>query len=113
MAGTPLIRAASRLPPTAKIQFPTRVRISTHAPTTTIPANHRIDTWNPTPPIVTKLAAKTLRAEVVAAGIDDARHLRLVGDPLRQPEVEATEREERPERDDEARQPRLGSPSPR
>ena len=62
LAGTPIIRAASRLPPTAKIQFPTRVRIRTHVPMAAITRNHRIATLNVALPIVNSVPAKILRA---------------------------------------------------
>ena len=42
-AGTPSARAASLLPPTAKIQLPKRVRNSSHVPTTAKRMNHRIE----------------------------------------------------------------------
>ena len=62
VAGTPTMRAASLLPPTAKIQLPTFVRESTQAPMIAMPTNHRIDTLNPARPMWTKSEANTLRA---------------------------------------------------
>src|SRR3712207_8755647 len=39
--GTPTLRAALASPPTPKIQFPTRVRASTHVARTVIAIHHR------------------------------------------------------------------------
>ncbi len=61
LAGTPTIRAASLLPPTAKIQLPTLLRDSTHAPMIVMTTNHRIATLNPARPMWNMFAANTLR----------------------------------------------------
>ena len=42
-AGTPSARAASLLPPTAKIQLPNWVRSSSHVPKMANRMNHRIE----------------------------------------------------------------------
>ena len=60
--GTPTLRAAGALPPTAKIQFPGRVRRRTQVATAVMPSHHRIDTRKSAPPTST-VEASTARAE--------------------------------------------------
>ena len=49
VTGTPTARAESWLPPTAKIQLPTRVRMRTYVATAVNRIHHRTVTLRPTP----------------------------------------------------------------
>ena len=103
--GTPTFRAATGSPPALKIQLPKRVRASTQAATTVKPSHQSTATLSP-------YRSQTVEANSRCAKPNPgAWSMSLIETPpvilIVSSGVQPAQHEERPERDDEAREPRL------
>ena len=73
LTGTPMLRDASFDPPTAKIQFPNRVRSRTQVATATTTIHHSSSTLKSPPPIVNSVGVEELRERVVRGDLRSRR----------------------------------------